>query len=86
MNERLPGDATQIQIADLGHPVYLANSRGTMYSRKTTSIGTPADNPGTFWDYTVDDMAKDVVASVKAMYEDADNQKGWHISYSQGTT
>ena len=79
------GPAPMIQIADLGHDVYLGSNRGTEYSNGHNSIATPADDPEAYWDYDLDGLALDVLANTRAMTENAGNGKGWYIGYSQGT-
>ena len=75
-----------IQLADLGHNVYIGNNRGNEYSQGHVA----ADDfitlfPDSYWDFSWHDMHKDVLANVEAMYRDSDNTKGIYIGYSQGT-
>lgn len=74
-----------MQLADLGHDVYIANNRGTEYGRGHTEMDSPADDPAKFWDYSWHEFARELVANSKAMYADAGTGKGYFIGYSQGT-
>ena len=39
-----------------------------------------------YWDYTLNELTFDILASVEAMYNDAgNNNKGYYIGFSQGT-
>ena len=65
----------------------MGNGRGTEYSAGHTEMTNPADfDPEKFWNYSMDGLALDVNANVKAMYDNADNGKGWYIGHSQGSS
>ena len=70
-----PEPAPMIQIADLGHDVYMGNGRGTEYSIGHTAMASPADNPEVFWNYSMDGLALDVLANAKTMTENSGNGK-----------
>ena len=79
-----PGAAAPIQFADLGYDVYLSNNRGTEYSLGHTEMDSPADDPAKYWDFSWHDFAFDVIASSKAMTENAAGNfsKGWYFGFS----
>lgn len=80
----MPGAAPHIQMADLGHDIYISNNRGTEYSQghKTYSA---EDDAKQYWDFTFDGFGEDVRANSKAMFVNAGKGKGWYFGYSQGT-
>ena len=51
-------------------------------------MDSPADDPEKYWDFSWHEFAYDVIASAKAMTENAagNYSKGWYFGFSQGTT
>ena len=43
-----------------------------------------ATTDDSYWDFSFENMADDVVASIKGAFDDNGN-KGWYFGYSQGT-
>ena len=78
------GGGQMTMMADLGHHVYVGNTRGTDYSRGHETLSA-VDDQAEYWDFTWYDMAEDVLANVEAMYNHAGTGKGWYFGYSQGT-
>ena len=70
-----------IQMADLGHHIYLGNNRGTEYSQGHSTLSAETDQDW-YWDFTFYNMAEDVLANVEAMYDSAGTGKGWYFGYS----
>ena len=71
-------------MADLGHDVYLANARGTLFSQMHETLD-PAVDEAEYWDFSFENLADDVMANLKAMYEEAGTGKGWYFGSSQGS-
>lgn len=74
-----------IQMASLGHPVYMLSQRGNSDSINHTSLNY-LTNPEEYFDFSLDEFAIDVVAGGTTMFDDADAGKGWYFGYSQGTS
>ena len=76
--------ALPIAMAELGHDVYIGNSRGTDFSQMHVTLD-PAVDEAEYWDFSFENLADDVVANLKEMNERSGNVKGWYIGSSQGT-
>ena len=78
----IPNTAKFFAFADLGHHVYLSNTRGTRDSRKHLEYGQAGTDPE-YWDFTWGDMSKDVRANIEVMTQNAgSDSKGYYIGYS----
>jgi len=76
-----PDPAFQIQMADLGHDVYLTNNRGNRLSSGHIQLD-PIVDAREYWDFSLDGFAEDVIASAKVMNENAGTGKGYYFGYS----
>lgn len=67
-------------LADQGYDVWIANSRGTMYSQghKTLDAATDTD----YWDYTWTDMKQDAKANIAAIKQATGEDKIFYLGYS----
>ena len=67
------GENLVVQLYDEGWDVYLANMRGTKYSRKHTTLnadGPNANGAADYWDFDMNDRAtKDVPAMINKILE-----------------
>ena len=78
------GNNLGFELAKRGYDVWLANSRGNLYSRNHTIL-SPKDSK--FWDYTFDDMiAYDAPAVIEYVRRETNSSKVAWIGHSQGTT
>lgn len=72
-------------FADEGHDVYFSNWRGTEYARLHKTLDEKTD-AAAYWDFDNQDLAKDMIANIKAMTaKTASSEKGFVVSYSMGT-
>ncbi|RWR71824.1 Alpha/beta hydrolase fold-1 [Cinnamomum micranthum f. kanehirae] len=77
-----PDQSLAFILADSGFDVWIANSRGTLWSRGHTLLG-PGD-PG-YWDWSWDELAAyDLPAFVQYIYDQTD-QKLNYVGHSLGT-
>ena len=73
-----------LKFADLGHHIYLGSNRGTRDSQRHEFLDAALD--AAYWDFTVSDMALDVIANVdKMVTHTPGTAKGHYVGYSQGT-
>lgn len=70
-------------MAAKGHDAYLANNRGTDYSRKHVFLD-PVVHEKHFWDFSWEDMALDVTANVGTVVEHSAQEAILMVAYSQG--
>ncbi|KAL6851522.1 hypothetical protein ACP4OV_020455 [Aristida adscensionis] len=78
-----PDESLGYILADNGYDVWIANTRGTVYSQRhiTLSSTDPA-----YWDWSWDELAsKDLSAVVKYVYDQAGHQKMHYVGHSLGT-
>ncbi|KAL8107063.1 hypothetical protein AgCh_023747 [Apium graveolens] len=77
--------ALPLVLVEEGYDVWVANSRGTTYSRRHVSSNN-LTLPDNFWDFTYYDMAiYDLPAFLNLVYQET-GQKVHYIGHSQGTT
>ena len=77
--------ASPMVFADEGHDVYISNWRGTEYAREHKTLDEKTD-AAAYWDFDNQDLAKDMIANIKAMTaKTASSAKGFVVSYSMGT-
>ncbi|KAI4331033.1 hypothetical protein MLD38_029262 [Melastoma candidum] len=77
-----PDKSLAFLLADKGHDVWIANSRGTRYSRGHVSLNS---NDGAYWDWSWDELsANDLPATLRYVHDQA-GQKLHYIGHSQGT-
>ena len=70
-----------MKFADLGHHVYIGNNRGTVTSQRHEFLDAAYD--AAYWDFTYQDMTKDVLALVEKMYTNTPSTaKGHYVGYS----
>lgn len=71
-------------LAERGHDVWLANSRGNDYSRRHEEFD-PDSNPGPFWNFTWYEMAiYDIPATIDYILSETDSPKLHYCGHSQG--
>ncbi|PVH34974.1 hypothetical protein PAHAL_7G077700 [Panicum hallii] len=78
-----PAESLGYILADGGYDVWIANSRGTVYSRghTTLSTGDPA-----YWDWSWDELASsDLPAVVQYVYAHSGGQRMHYVGHSLGT-
>ena len=76
--------APQFAFVELGHHVYMGNTRGTRTSQKHVEYDAVKD--AAYWDFTFADMPNDVRANLEKMTEHTGSpHKGYYVGYSQGT-
>ncbi|RLM66601.1 triacylglycerol lipase 2-like [Panicum miliaceum] len=78
-----PAESMGYILADGGYDVWIANSRGTVYSRghTTLSTGDPA-----YWDWSWDELASsDLPAVVQYVYAHSGGQRMHYVGHSLGT-
>ncbi|KAL8102400.1 hypothetical protein AgCh_027040 [Apium graveolens] len=70
-------------LVEQGYDVWIANTRGTMYSRQHVSSKLTSSD---YWDFTFSEMGKyDLPANLNFVYQQT-GQKVHYIGHSQGTT
>lgn len=75
-----------IRLQNEGYDVWLANMRGTRYSRKHTSLD-PSDISSDYWKFSWAEKGMlDIPAAIKKVKETSGVEKVAYIGYSQGTT
>ncbi|KAL6653004.1 hypothetical protein ACP70R_011929 [Stipagrostis hirtigluma subsp. patula] len=75
-----PDESLGYILADNGYDVWIANSRGTVYSRGHTSLSST--DPA-YWDWSWDELAsKDLSAVVQYVYGQAGQQKVHYVGHS----
>ncbi|GJN11790.1 hypothetical protein PR202_ga30028 [Eleusine coracana subsp. coracana] len=78
-----PDESLGYILADNGYDVWIANSRGTVYSRGHISLS--ASDPA-YWDWSWDELASnDLWAVVQYVYGLAGHQKMHYVGHSLGT-
>uniref|UniRef100_A0A0E0KNM2 Lipase n=1 Tax=Oryza punctata TaxID=4537 RepID=A0A0E0KNM2_ORYPU len=78
-----PDESLGYILADNGYDVWIANSRGTVYSRRHTSL---ASSDAAYWNWSWDELAsKDLSAVVQYVYSQAGQQKMHYVGHSLGT-
>lgn len=70
-------------LANQGYDVWLSNTRGNKYSREHKTISPKKKE---FWEFSFEDMAKDVKANVDHVIEKTGQEKIAYMGHSQGTT
>ena len=68
-------------MADLGHDIYFTNNRGNSFSTGHIQLDPLVDTEE-YWDFTLEGLAEDVIASAKVMTENAGTGKGYYFGYS----
>ncbi|RUS90097.1 hypothetical protein EGW08_002139 [Elysia chlorotica] len=77
-------DSLAFLLADQGLDVWLANSRGNIYSTNHTAMDP---NSNEFWDFSWDEMARyDLPAMIDFITMETGQAKISYVGYSQGTT
>ncbi|KAL6660441.1 hypothetical protein ACP70R_001987 [Stipagrostis hirtigluma subsp. patula] len=75
-----PDESLGYILADNGYDVWIANSRGTVYSRGHTSLSST--DPA-YWDWSWDELAsKDLSAVVQYVYGQAGQQRMHYVGHS----
>lgn len=78
-------DSPAIKLAEEGFDVWLANSRGSKYSRQHTHLDPDSDPE--FWNFSFIEMAMfDVPAYIDYITEITKQEKVTFVSHSMGTT
>uniref|UniRef100_A0A0D9W351 Lipase n=1 Tax=Leersia perrieri TaxID=77586 RepID=A0A0D9W351_9ORYZ len=78
-----PNESLGYILADNGYDVWIANTRGTIYSRGHTSL---ASTDSAYWNWSWDELAsKDLSAIVQYVYSQAGQQKMHYVGHSLGT-
>ncbi|TVU13405.1 hypothetical protein EJB05_40459, partial [Eragrostis curvula] len=79
-----PAESLGYILADNGYDVWIANSRGTVYSRGHTSLSAATDPA--YWDWSWDELASnDLAAVVQYVYAQSGQQKMHYVGHSLGT-
>ncbi|KAK3782357.1 hypothetical protein RRG08_027905 [Elysia crispata] len=77
-------DSLGFLLADAGLDVWLANSRGNIYSTNHTMLDTQSND---FWDFSWDEMARyDLPAIIDFITKKTGQNQINYVGYSQGTT
>ncbi|KAK8925939.1 Triacylglycerol lipase 2 [Platanthera zijinensis] len=78
-----PSESLGYILADNGYDVWIANSRGTIYSLGHTSLSS--DDPA-YWDWSWDELAAyDLPAVVGYAYQQSGHRKLHYVGHSLGT-
>lgn len=78
-----PSESLGYILADNGYDVWIANSRGTVYSLGHTSLSS--DDPA-YWDWSWDELAAyDLPATVGYVHQQTGQQKIHYVGHSLGT-
>ncbi|XP_008788885.2 triacylglycerol lipase 2-like [Phoenix dactylifera] len=78
-----PDESLGYILADNGYDVWIANTRGTIYSLGHTSL-SPDDSA--YWDWSWDELvAYDLPATFKYVYKQTGQQKIHYVGHSLGT-
>ncbi|BAS88371.1 triacylglycerol lipase 2 [Oryza sativa Japonica Group] len=78
-----PNESLGYILADNGYDVWIANSRGTVYSRHHTSL---VSSDSAYWNWSWDELSsKDLSAVVQYVYSQAGQQKMHYVGHSLGT-
>ncbi|XP_058070825.1 triacylglycerol lipase 2-like [Magnolia sinica] len=77
-----PDQSLSFILADSGFDVWIANSRGTKWSRGHTSLGP---NDPAYWDWTWDEMAAYDLPAFVTYVNDQTGQKLNYVGHSLGT-
>ena len=83
--EYASSDAPLIQMADLGHDIYMPSNRGNPDSLGHASNDYNYNFDMRYWDYTLTEQGNDIVDAAKAMFSSAATGKGYYFGYSKGT-
>ncbi|XP_062540114.1 lipase 1-like [Armigeres subalbatus] len=79
-----PNNSLAYLLADNGYDVWLANARGTRYSRKHTTLAKDSEQ---YWDFSWHEIGYyDHPAMIDYILNVTDVSKIYYIGYSQGTT
>ncbi|XP_010928519.1 triacylglycerol lipase 2 [Elaeis guineensis] len=78
-----PDESLGYILADNGYDVWIANTRGTIYSLGHTSL---SPNDSAYWDWSWDELvAYDLPATFKYVYQQTGQQKIHYVGHSLGT-
>nr|GEX24115.1 triacylglycerol lipase 2-like [Tanacetum cinerariifolium] len=77
-----PEQSLALILADNGYDVWIANTRGTSYSRRHVSLDPSMHE---FWDWTWDEIASSDLPAVIAYIFQQTNQKIHYVGHSLGT-
>ncbi|EES10556.1 hypothetical protein BDA96_06G040300 [Sorghum bicolor] len=78
-----PNESLGYILADGGYDVWIANTRGTVYSRGHTTLSS--SDPA-YWDWSWDELASnDVSAVVQYVYAQSGQQRLHYVGHSLGT-
>uniref|UniRef100_J3LWF7 Lipase n=1 Tax=Oryza brachyantha TaxID=4533 RepID=J3LWF7_ORYBR len=78
-----PDESLGYILADNGYDVWIANTRGTVYSRRHISL---ASTDSAYWNWSWDELASnDLPAGGKDGYSQAGQQKMHYVGHSLGT-
>ena len=80
--EKSNGESPLIQMADLGHDIYMPSNRGNPDSLGHTSLNYESDLE--YWDYTLTELGNDIVDFAQSMFSSAETGKGYLFAYSNG--
>ena len=82
----LPGKRGLLfSLVDEGYDVFLANNRGTTYSKRHAFLNPQTDEP--YWDFTYDEMADfDVPAVISSCLQISGADTLQYVGHSEGTT
>ncbi|KAJ1267548.1 hypothetical protein BS78_07G065000 [Paspalum vaginatum] len=78
-----PDESLGYILADGGYDVWIANSRGTVYSRGHTTLSS---NDPAYWDWSWDELAgNDLPAVVQYVHAQSGKQRVHYVGHSLGT-